>query len=93
MVCYSIPLISALIVYLWRRTTNIHSPKYLWLNLLLAGGALFGVVDHLWNGELFLISANWQMDLALGVVITLVIIAAWGIMLITPTISKTTVRH
>jgi hypothetical protein len=57
-------------------------PKIWWLNLMLYGGALFGVVDHLWNGELFLISTSWVKDIALGFVITAAIFAAWGIFLL-----------
>jgi len=45
-----------------------------WLNLLLAGGTIFGVVDHLWNGEIFLIGENVLLNLLLGVVITTVIV-------------------
>jgi hypothetical protein len=41
------------------------------------GGSLFGVIDHLWNGELFLVYENWVKDLSLGVVITVGIIMAW----------------
>lgn len=53
-------------------------PQYFWLNLLLLGGAIFGVVDHLWNGELLLVSENWMMDLALGFVITAAIFGTWA---------------
>ena len=47
------------------------------LNLLFWGGALFGVIDHLWNGELFSIPQNPMKDLLLGVVISVGIVAAW----------------
>jgi hypothetical protein len=49
---------------------------------MLYGGALFGVIDHLWNGELFLISGNIVSDLLLGVVITAFIIISWAAILI-----------
>jgi hypothetical protein len=49
--------------------------------LLFWGGALFGFIDHLWNGELLLISKDWLKDLGLGAVITGVIILAWMIVL------------
>jgi len=79
MVCYAIPTIAALIHYGMR--TKIGSWKkntyHLWLGLLLAGGALFGIIDHLWNGELFLFGNNIVPDLLLGVTITGVIIVAW----------------
>ena len=52
-----------------------------WLMLMFYGGALFGVIDHRWNGELFLFSKDWLKDLSLGVVITGVILVTWGIIL------------
>jgi hypothetical protein len=42
------------------------------------GGALFGIIDHLWNGELFLVSENWAKDVMLGIVITVGTILAWA---------------
>ena len=74
MVCYVVPLITTLIIYA-RRGSFTHS---FWLLLMLAGGSLFGLVDHLWNGELFLISEAWMMDLSLGFTITLSIFGTWG---------------
>jgi len=44
------------------------------------GGALFGIVDHIWNGELFA-SQNIVKDLSLGVVISLSILVSWVIAL------------
>lgn len=81
MVCYAIPTIAALIHHGMRSNiagwkTSMHQK---WLGMLLAGGAIFGVVDHLWNGELFLIGEHIVSDLLLGVTITVVIFAAWGI--------------
>jgi hypothetical protein len=46
-------------------------------NLLLAGGAIFGLVDHLWNGELLLLGENLFLDLMLGVAITAAIFIVW----------------
>ncbi|MFH1100891.1 MAG: hypothetical protein V1726_02495 [Methanobacteriota archaeon] len=82
MVCYAIPTVAALIHYVSRKTkTNWkHNVHHLWLSLLLAGGALFGVVDHLWNGELFLIGENIVSDILLGITITSVIFIIWAIM-------------
>ena len=79
MVCYSIPVAAAIIHFISRKKitglkNNVH---HLWLNLLLAGGAIFGVVDHLWNGELFLIGEAPLMDLLLGVAITVMIFVVW----------------
>ncbi|MEI8349469.1 MAG: hypothetical protein WCI77_04905 [Candidatus Omnitrophota bacterium] len=78
--CYGVPLIGAVVTsFTWHKTNNAK----LWsLNLLLWGGAIFGFIDHLWNKELFLISSNIINDLLLGVAITLVIVAAWIILLL-----------
>jgi hypothetical protein len=51
---------------------------------MFLGAAIFGVIDHLWNGELFLISTNWIMDLALGFTITGGIIGSWGLIVSAP---------
>jgi len=80
MVCYIIPLATALVLsILWGFSKK--GASGFWLNLLLYGGAAFGVVDHLWHGELFLISPNWIADVALGGTITGVIFGAWGLTL------------
>jgi len=80
MVCYVVPATAAVIVYGFRKVNTEWKEKadYHWLNLLLSGASIFGVVDHLWNGELFLIGKNLMADLALGLTITLTIFAAWG---------------
>ncbi len=78
--CYSVPVAGAIVTsVLWSKTKSI---KVLWLNLLFWGGAVFGIVDHLWNGELFMISKNIVSDLMLGLTITFAIIVFWGITLI-----------
>jgi hypothetical protein len=92
MVCYSVPLTAALVCYAFRKTGRAEHQNYFLLNLMLAGGAIFGVIDHLWNGELFLVSGDWLFDLALGVTITLAIIASWGIMLALPWVSPATAK-
>ena len=79
MVCYAIPLVGALLCHVWRTHGHEKQQKYFWLNLMLGGGAIFGVVDHLWNGELFLVGPNLLMDLALGVAITAAILISWAI--------------
>ena len=73
--CYLFPLTGAIITsVLCKKNKNFK----LWqLNLMFFGGAIFGVVDHWWNGELFLISENLINDLLLGAAITLVIILFW----------------
>lgn len=84
MVCYTIPTAAAIAHYIMRRKIkgwreNIYQS---WLNLLLAGGAIFGVVDHLCNGEIFLIGENVLLDLLLGVVITTAIVLIWDMLVI-----------
>jgi len=75
--CYTAPVLGAIVASVaWKKTG---SPKAWWLTLLFGGGALFGVVDHWWNGELFLISPDIGRDLLLGVVISAVILIAWGL--------------
>ena len=77
--CYTVPTAAAILTtFMWRSKKTV--PLF-WLMLMFYGGALFGVIDHLWNGELFLISKDWLKDLSLGVVITGVIFATWGIIL------------
>lgn len=80
MVCYVVPAIAAVVQYAARK--NILSLKasihQLWLSFLLIGGTVFGIVDHLWNGELFFIGPNISSDLLLGVMITASILMVWG---------------
>ena len=81
MVCYSVPLIAAISHFIMRKNIGSwkNSTNHLWLGLLLAGGAIFGLVDHWWNGELFLIGENILMDLMLGVTITVAIVIIWAV--------------
>jgi len=74
MVCWIVPTAATIIEFLRERKNKSHKNS---LNLMFLGGALFGMIDHLWNGELFLISKNWMMDLALGFTITGGIIGSW----------------
>ncbi len=88
--CYTVPLaVSAITTLKWKKKKSV---KLWWLNLLLYGASAFGVIDHLYNGELFLISANLGKDLFLGVLITLFVFLLWGIILhmskVNTTISK-----
>ena len=89
MVCYVIPTIAALIHHGTRKSisrwnNSIHQK---WLGLLLAGGALFGIIDHLWNGELLLIGENIISDLLLGTTITIVICVVWAVIVILDNLS------
>lgn len=73
--CYAGPVAGAIVSsIIWSKTKSV---KVWWLTLLYWGGALFGVIDHLWNGELFLVSENIARDLSLGAVITISIFIAW----------------
>lgn len=77
--CYIVPVMAAITTtFTWRKTRAL---KLWWLVLMLYGGSLFGIIDHLWNNELFLISKNWLKDLGLGVIITAVLILAWALVL------------
>lgn len=79
MVCYAIPLSAAVITFLARRVSGKarESESIRWLNLMLLGAAVALVVDHVWNGELFLISGNIASDVALGFTLTAFVLAAW----------------
>ena len=76
--CYIVPLGGAIITSLICRKKR--EAKIWWLNLMFSGGALFGIVDHIWNGELFT-SGNIVKDLSLGVVISFSILVSWVIVL------------
>jgi hypothetical protein len=81
MVCYTVPLVAAISHFIMSRniTTLKASNNQQWLTLLLSGGAIFGVVDHWWNGELFLFGESILFDLTLGVVITAAIVFLWAV--------------
>ena len=79
MVCYIVPLVATIIGSARRKSSGSHEAKGLWLNIMLLGGAVFGLIDHAWNAELFLLSSNWMLDLALGVTITSGIFVSWGV--------------
>lgn len=72
--CYIVPTTAAIITTLINKKKT---QKLWWLNLMFYGAAIFGIVDHLWNGELFLVSSDWIKDLMLGVLITLVTLVVW----------------
>jgi hypothetical protein len=79
MVCYVVPAVAAIIHGIMRKNTTSlkNSVHHLWLSLLLTGAAIFGVVDHWWNGELFFIGENIFMDILLGVAITIAVFVIW----------------
>lgn len=87
MVCYAVLLGATVLTYAARRFSRIRGPQGFWLNIMFLGGALFGVIDHAWNGELFLLGQNIFSDLALGFTITGVITAGWGLVVFGPKIA------
>ena len=89
--CYTAPLVGAVVASVaWGKTKNV---KVWWLALMFYGGALFGVIDHFWNGELFLISENIVSDLLLGITITAIILISWGIAVIYSKINPTLANY
>jgi len=82
MVCYAVPTTAAILFHFIRGKKSLwkDSQKYKSLNLLLFGGAIFGVVDHLWNGEILLIGPNVLSDIMLGFAITLTTVGIWAVM-------------
>jgi hypothetical protein len=79
MVCYIVPLLASLAAFLTRKASHSQGRNSLHLNIMLLGGALFGLIDHAWNSELLLMGPNLYSDLALGFAITLGITGAWGL--------------
>ncbi len=84
MVCYVVPAAAALVHYGFRKRTKVSdaNPRQSWLTLLLAGGSMFGFIDHLWNGELTAIGPNLLADLALGTAITVGIFCFWEVLVL-----------
>lgn len=83
MVCYIFPTVGAILVHAQRKAGKKTDEPGLWLNHLLWGGSIFGLVDHWWNGELFFIGKDISHDLLLGGLITLAIYAVWYAMVAT----------
>lgn len=84
--CYTVPLLAAGIHYMMRRKNGWNDKYNKILNLLFVGGAIFGVVDHAWNQELFAFSFH---DVLLGVVITVSIVLFAGGMLLVDKLKTT----
>jgi len=78
--CYTIPVGAAIITLVTKKKIKTKTPYLSWLNLLLWGGAIMLVVDHIWNGELLLVGENIIKDLLLGITMTVVVFVVWGIM-------------
>ncbi|VVC01352.1 Uncharacterised protein [uncultured archaeon] len=85
MACYALSVLAAGGLYLIRRKGD--SAELRSLNQMLLGGAVFGFVDHLWNGELFS-SPNLVNDMMLGVAIVASILGIWATMTYGPMLLK-----
>jgi hypothetical protein len=86
--CYIVPTVAAIACYFIRKNNpSMKAKHYLWLNQLFLGGAIFGTIDHLWNGEFFTFGEKPLWDIALGITITLIIYGAWKLMVIHEKIS------
>lgn len=83
MVCYILSVLAAGVVFLIRdKDEHLKS-----LNLMLLGGAVFGLVDHAWNNELFA-SPNIYNDLLLGIAIVAGIFGSWWLIYCGPNVLK-----
>ncbi|MFB0559235.1 MAG: hypothetical protein ACETVS_01700 [Dehalococcoidales bacterium] len=89
--CYTVPLVAAIgTTIMWKQRKGA---KTWWLNLMLYGGVLFGIVDHIWHGELFLISDSVAADFSLGGAITAAVFACWGIIISLSKLSPSLARY
>ena len=77
MVCYAVPTAAAMLIFGGRKVLHRENDKNFRFGLMMAGGSIFGVVDHLWNGELTMVGPDLASDLMLGLAITGVITVAW----------------
>ena len=80
MVCYAIPAAAWVIHRVTGKSFKKSDARSQQLSLLLSGASLFGVIDHLWYGQLFLMSKNPLSDILLGVTITAAVFALWWAM-------------
>jgi hypothetical protein len=78
--CYGVPVAAVLILNGVKKFKKINLPNFDRLNLLLLGGSIMLIVDHWWNGELFLIGKNITKDLFLGVLMTGAVLGVWLVM-------------
>lgn len=92
MVCYIVPLVATALISVGRKTGGKglsigHASYGLWLNIMMLGGAVFGLIDHMFTGELFVLTSMWMTDMAVGGAITAGITACWGVVVAMPKIS------
>ena len=89
--CYTVPLAGAIVTSIaWGIKKSV---KVWWLTLMFFGAALFGVIDHWWNGELFLVSENIASDLLLGVAISVFTVIAWWVTILVSKKSATLMSY
>jgi hypothetical protein len=74
--CHAVPIANAIVTTFWWKKSR--SPRLGQLNLMFYGASIFGIVDHLWSGELFLISPDLTKDILKGVVIAASVWGIWG---------------
>jgi hypothetical protein len=81
MTCFVIPLLATFAHYGMKKKIPAlqADPKQGWLTMMLGGASVFGVIDHLWNGQLFLVSPNIGWDLLLGTTITGAVVGLWAL--------------
>ncbi len=80
--CFIVPLTITLIINGLKIAKKISISNLNRLNFLMLGGVTMLVVDHLWNGELFLIGPNVIKDLILGVVMSVAVLSIWIMMIV-----------
>ena len=89
--CYTVQLAGAIVSSIaWSVKKSV---KIWWLTLMFFGAALFGVIDHWWNGELFLVSENIVSDLLLGVAISIFTVIAWWLTILVSKKSATLMSY
>jgi hypothetical protein len=80
MTCYVVPTAVAVLSVAFRRKYAIHTKYAQWFTIIFAGGSIFGFVDHMWNGELFLVGPSFMGDMLLGLAITATLLTSWAAM-------------
>lgn len=90
--CFAVPTAAAIIHKIMRKKVpSLKNDKnHRLLNYLFIGGSIFGIVDHAWNGELFLLGQNLLWDMALGLAITATIVFVWKLIVLFEAISEET---
>ena len=80
--CYVVPLAISLIINGLKIAKKISIPSLNRLNFLMLGGVTMLVIDHLWNGELFLLGQNIIKDLISGIIMSVAVLSIWIIMIV-----------